>query len=67
MTQADYNATIKAGFEARTTEELLAAVRGLGGGQLDYYGTITRGFCLDILDARIGADAVDAIMHEIGL
>jgi hypothetical protein len=67
MTQADYNATIKAGYDARTTEELVAAVRFLGGGQLDYYGTIARGFCLDLLEGRIGSDAVDAIMHEIGL
>jgi len=59
--------TLKAKIAARSTEELFLVVRTFGGDLTDREANIVRGFCLTEIEGRLGVEAVDQLMDEIGL
>lgn len=59
--------TLKAKIAARSTEELYLVVRTFGSDRTDREANIVRGFCLSEIEGRLGAEAVDQLMDEIGL
>lgn len=59
--------TLKAKIAARSTEQLYAVVRTFGGDLTDREVNIVRGFCLTEIEGRLGVEAVDQLMDEIGL
>ena len=59
--------TLKTKIAARSTEELFLIVRTFGGDLTDREANIVRGFCLTEIEGRLGVDAVDQLMDEIGL
>ena len=59
--------TLTAGIAVLTTEQIYAAVRAIGGGQVETDNRMVRAYLIEELITREGEAAGEALMDEVGL
>jgi|GEM_PF-4656743 len=58
---------LKNAIATYTTQQIVAAIKQIGGGQVDSDARIVRAELFDVYEERMGGDACDELLIEMGM